>query len=313
MEKSRGRVLYEEARLLLKDTAESIGRIKKIANRNDTHYILVNDHIGDVIIVLGYLKAFREQHGISRLALVVHDKFRGLSEKYSDYYEELILKDTTSLYRAFLIGATRYGEFVLNESFPKVTIINPADSLLSGFGYARRFPDLNLVSMIKYGCLKLDRESVFVPISTICDKQATEETPKRAVFSIDSRTVIGNTKKICEHLVPWFVKQGYDLYTNTEDSSNCIEGTKPIFLKLEELGAFIQNGVFIGPRSGIHDLLAYYDCMTIAFYFPEGNDQTLFPLTSLPCTKGKFIEIETSSDYKKDCSEIIDFFEGKKY
>ena len=306
--KSTSRILYEEMRLLTKDSFEAISRLKKVCVDLGTHYVFINDHIGDVIITMGYLRAFREQKKLKHVTIVVTDKFRKIIERYIDDYDTAIYLDSFVLYRIFLLNQTRYGQCVLRSDYPNVTFINPADELLRGFEYTKLYPDISLMSMIKYGCFELDKGAEFVPISNWIEQlPSSEVNEKRIIFSNDSRTVIGEAKELYRLLAKCFIEKGFSIYTNTEDESQIVEGSKQIFLGLDKLGDFLNGGIFIGTRSGLHDLLSYYDCTLIALYFPNRYSKKLFSLESLPCIKAKYFEIEISKDVQEDFYKIKNY------
>jgi len=303
--KPTSRILYEEMRLLTKDTFEAASRLKKICVNSDTHYVFINDHIGDVVITMGYLNAFREKRKLSHVTIVVTSKFQKIIEQYIDDYDEAIYLNSFVIYRIFLLNQTRYGQYVLGSEYPNVTFVNPADELLRGFEYAKLYPDISLMSMIKYGCFGLDIEAEFIPISKLnLQLPSSEVLEKRVVFSNDSRTVVGESKELYSLLAKYFIEEGFSVYTNTEDFSQIVEGSKQIFFGLEKLGDFINGGIFIGTRCGLHDLLSYYDCTLIALYFPNRYGTKLFSLNSLPCIRAKHFEIEISKDVQKVFLEI---------
>ena len=306
--KTNLRALYEDARLLLKDTPESIIRLNNCCRNQRTHYVLINDHIGDVVVALGYLKAFRDKYSISSLTLVIHKKYESFARRYAKYIDELILLEQRDLYRLFLIGATRYGEWVLKNSFPNVTIINPADSFLGGFDYAKRYPEITLTDMIKYGCLGLERNAEFISPS---QGQSGKNDEKNVLFTTSARTLDCDVMDVCNKIAPILVNNGYRLYTNTSDSSVIVNRSKKVFFDIEEIADFISDGIVIGPRSGIHDLSMYCSCTTIAIYPQASTEKSLFVLSALPDANSNYYELDQSQDVQKDCERILEYLRGE--
>ena len=305
-EKTFRRVLYEELRLLLKDTPEAIMRLRKICVDKTTHYIIINDHIGDVVISLGYLKAYRDKNNLTDVTLVVNDKFEMMSEQYKDDYEHLILMPAYSLKRVFLINLTRYGLYVLEKKYPNVTLINPADAAMLGFDYFRKYPKVNLLELIRDGCYSLGNNACFRSMKSKCKE--TERNVKRIVLLEPcARTVRNVNKDLLLKLVPFFKEMKYEVYTNTDLHSDCIEGTKVSFVPLESVGDFVGSGIFIGTRCGLHDYLMYQECSVIAIYPKKYRYSRLFDLGMLPNTKARYLEIEESENVKDNIEMIVDF------
>ena len=305
--KTKRRILYEEIRLLTKDSFEAIRRLKKICSSKNEHYIFINDHIGDVVIALGYLKAFRKKNKLKHITLVITEKYRGLIRNYATDFENAKYVDSYELYRIFLLNLTRYGHFYLRKEYPNVTFVNPADLSLLGFDYFNRFPDLSLEKVIKYGDLGLSIDSEFIPPNSYIKSSKEFIYNKRVLFSLNARTVTGNITKLCENLVPSLQDAGYELFTNTEKECDCIYGTKPIFLKLEDIGEFISGGTFIGIRSGLHDLLAFYKCSLIAIYNSCEENISFFSIPMLKGSTDKVLEMVCTSNIQEDCRKITDF------
>ncbi len=305
--KSSGRFFYEELRLLTKDTFEAIFRLKRLCTNKNTHYVIINDHIGDIIIALGYLREFRKSKKINNLTLVVTDKYKEIVKYYSTDYDEIIYVLPYDLYRIFLLNVTNYGEKYLLKIFPNVTLINPADSSRLGFDYIKRFPEMNLEKLIKYGCYELLEKASFVPLKDI---DTCNALPKNALLTIESRTVDIGSLSLYEKLVPLLESLGYQVYTNTKDINICIKGTRPIYISIDELREFIGTGVIIGTRSGLHDLLLYQRCKVVAIYPKAYEFYSLFSLETMPNTTSLYKELIQSDNDDADCKLIMDFIRG---
>ena len=308
--KSSGRKLYEELRLLTKDTLEAIIRLKRICTDHSTHYLFINDHIGDMVISLGYLKAFREKNGINHLTLVSTEKYRDLVSEYVCDYENIIYIPPYDLYRIFLLGLTRFGETYLKEKYSNVTFINPADSALLGFDYFKRYSDVNLEKMIKFGCLGLDENAVFNPMKVPMSYTNKLKQPREALISKDSRIVEINQNDLYVKVVQQLLSLGMEVYTNTKYMDDCIEGTKPFYGGITEIRKFLQDNILIGVRNGLHDLAMYQNCKVVALYPKNNRYGQLFKLEMLPETRANYMEINLSESIDDDCKTIIDFIRG---
>lgn len=305
--KTTKRLYYEELRLLLKDTFEAIHRLKKICANPKTHYVFINDHIGDIVISLGYLRAFRERICANSITLVTTKKYKKIVEDYISDYEDIIFLPQYELYRVFLINATVFGEKFLLKEYPNVTIINPADSAKLGFDYLRLFPEMNLAKMIRYGCYALSDTAIFKPLP----KLHSSNKDNIALLTIEARTVETEEVSLYEAIVPQLRNLGYEVYTNTEDNI-CLQGTLPIYKTIHEIRDFVGNGVLIGTRNGLHDLLLYQECKVVAIY-PENYEYgNLFSLDMLPNAFASYLELKRSGNNEFDSKKIIDFIRGDK-
>lgn len=307
--KSTSKVLYEEVRLLAKDSLEAISRLKRICIDCETQYVFINDHIGDVVISLGYLSAFKESNNINHLTIITTEKYSDYVKNYSDVIDEMIFIESYELYRIFLLNSTRYGHYYILKRYTNVTFVNPADLSLLGFNYFKRFPELTLEKLIRYGAFSLNTESTFISINEKRKRNQNVSFNKRVLFSTTARTEVGDITVLCEKLVPYFLKRGYEVYTNTKDEGKTIKGTNPLLLGLDEICDYFSGGIFIGIRSGLHDLLAYYECKMIALYFSDEKSISFFSIGMLPNITSKFLEFIPSEDYQGDCNKIISFIE----
>lgn len=313
-EKSSTRVLYEELRLMLKDTPEALWRLKKLCRKRDTHYMLVNDHIGDVVITLGYLRAYKKEKAIKHLTLVIAEKFKEYAGYYSDDYDQLITISSNELVRICLSNLTRYGLYRVKKEFPNVTLINPADAALLGFDYFKNYQNITLLEMIRQGCLQLSVDADFRAFnSKYIDKNAENIGKKQAVISLDARTVTETSVELYEKLIPGLTDMGYEVFTNTYEDNKCLPGTRPLSVSLCELIQMMDGGLFIGKRSGLHDVLMCQDCDVIAIYPRNYKRRSLFTLSSMPGTKARFLEVEQSDDLLMDSKKIFDFIKKEGY
>ncbi len=308
------KVLYTETRLLLKDTPEAVRKLKRIVRSKDYHYVIVNDHIGDVVITLGFLDAFRKKRGIKKLALVVEKKFERIVQNYSEYFEKLITVDGAFFKRLSLLGASRYGNWILYFRYSNVTLLNPADEMMHGFDYFWRFPEVNLASTIKYGCFKLNQDDLFVNRfgKRVEDKGLDEAQKKKVLLLVDTRTVNIDIKAFYSRLVPRLTELGYEIYTNTDEDKNVVSGTKKVFMDLSRIPDFLKDGILIGPRNGLHDLFMYYDCKVIAIYPGNNAVSRFFSLKALPGTRADSLELFLADEDSDNISSVTAFVKGVK-
>lgn len=304
--KSIKRLFYENLRLHTKDTFEAIHRLSKICTDESTHYVFINDHIGDFIIAIGYLRAFRLKNNIKKIEIVITDRYRDFSKHYESEYDKITFIPRYDLYRIFLLGATTFGEQYLIKEYPNVTFINPADSLRLGFNYMKQFPNMNLEQMIRCGCYGLGNNAEFISLPKV-KRENSQLHYKNALLTLESRTVGIGIKTIYERIAIILKSLGYSVYTNAKRESECINGTLPVYKEIYELRDFIGNGAIVGVRCGLHDLMMYQDCKVVAIYPKDGDFGNLFTLDMLPNTKAAHIEIVQSGNDEYDCRKILGF------
>lgn len=310
--KPPSRLFYEELRLLGKDSLEAILKLKRVCTNTNTHYIFINDHIGDVVVSFGYLKAFKEKHKIGHITVVVTEKFKELISEYSDDYDDVIYLDKYYLYRTFLLNLTRFGVLYLKKNYPNVTYINPADSVLLGFDYLKRYPEMNLEKMIKYGCYELDVDAEFKPLKNQAigsNAKKVSSVPK-ALLSLSSRTIEPVQLDLYEKLICGLKELGYEVYTNTDDKAHSLTNSDSFSGSLNEISEFLRDGVLIGTRSGLHDLAMYQHCKVVAIYPENDSFGNLFKLDMLPETRADYLEVYQSENTDIDCKTILEFIKG---
>jgi len=280
--------------------------------KKDTHYIIICDHIGDFILTMGYLKAFREQKCVQHLTVCVADKFEPLLRAYdgTHSFDSAMVFRPHKIQLILRLGSTNFGTHILHK-LPHITMVNPADAFTAdGFEAILQYPGITLKECILYGCLKLPSDAAFFPpdikrenarflIEGYCKNKVLLCPFSRATRKIPWQLFTDLAEKLQE--------KGYIVYTNLSDSKHRpIEGTKGIRCSLTEALHMVDSSWYvIGARSGLMDLLAYTSCKIIALYSHDEPCFDFFQLKALPETKAKTTELKLTDSIRKNINHIL--------
>ena len=143
------------------------------------------------------------------------------------------------------------------------------------------YTDINFLDSFKRGVFYLNQD---VKITYPCFHGRSDVIEK--IF-YDNKLIPNKTILIspyATHFTPVISKQqwatlvkklkdkGYTVCTNCVQEEEPIEGTKGIFIDLEDCCDFVEKaGGFIGVRSGLCDLICQTDCRKIVIYDANGN------------------------------------------
>ena len=286
-------------------------------NKN-THYVVICDHIGDFLLTLGYLKAYREKNSFEHITICTVKKFYELllSCEYKDAFDEIIVLEQRKLQSVLRLNSTNFGSHV-KAKLSQFTIVNPANQFVEEkFISAIRYPELTLKDCIKYGCLGLTKDVKFYPPKlqekfreTLAKKFQESKTVLLCPYSRFTDEI---SRRFFDELANDLKNNGYKVYTNlSEPFQTPVKGTIGIQYSLSQLYRELQKGGYvIGSRSGIMDLLMYTRCTIIALYQNGDVYDQFFRLSSLPKTQADAIEFKISSNYKQDIKKILLLISG---
>lgn len=307
-------VAYDNAKYSIYEVPKGILKCKKKLGNVHTHYIVICDHIGDFLITMGYIKAYREKNNIKHITICTTQKFIPLLKKYSEYFDAYKILDTQELYKILRIGSTKFGCRALLK-MPNITLVNPGDAfVLECFEYIKHFPNVSLHDCIKYGIFHLEKEEEFV-IPKIRVKENNENESMKALICPDARFLRKKENNIfLERIVEELKKAGYSNYTNTPfKDDKVVPGTQSKRMSLQEVCDFAFNGgIVIGIRSGLFDLLAYIPGKIVAVY-PDKEYFSLFDLKSLPNTKADMLQVFENEELETEVKKIKKFIGGEKW
>ena len=307
------KVAYYNARYSLYEIPKGILKCRKKLNNKNTHYVVICDHIGDFLISMGYMKAYREKNNIKHITICTTEKMIPLLKCYTCFFDEYKILGSMELYEILKIGSTKFGCRALLK-MPNITLVNPGNAfVLEYFEYIKRFPNVSLHDCVKYGSLRLDKDSEFVlPKLALHAEKRYEKT---VLMCPDAQFIKEEkSKKIIRKIVKELKKQGYFIYTNTPFPENkALDGTEGKQMSLMEVCEFVFNGgIVIGIRSGLFDLLAYVSGKIITIY-PDEEYFSLFDLYSLPKTKADILQIFEREDEKDTMDKIKNFIGGEEW
>ena len=282
----------------------------------NTHYIVICDHIGDFMITMGYLEAFKSRTGYKNITLCITKKFENLLAMYpTEKYEYRILPHR-DIYRILALGSTNFGAHILKK-LGNITLINPADAFVEdAFQYIMRYPFITLRDCIQYGCLNLDQKAYFcvpkVPGKIVAPAIPGFQKGKTVLLSPYSRAIDIQEKQLFSLLAKKLNELGFSVFTNLSDRNHCpISGTKALFCTLDQVIHFVRSGGYvIGVRSGLLDLLAYTKCKMVAIYPYNLESQKFFDLEQLPGTKAEILQVFRTDQSAIDIRKILEFLQG---
>lgn len=305
------KVAYYNARYSLYEIPKGILKCQKRLNNKDTHYVVICDHIGDFLITMGYMKAYRERNHIKHITICTTQKMLSLLKCYVYFYDEYMTLSSEELYEILKVGSTRFGCRALRK-MPNITLVNPGNAfVLEYFEYIKRFPNVSLHDCIKYGSLCLDKECEFIfPELRLHARQRYE----KSILLCPDAQFLRNNHTFVRKITKELKKDNYRIYTNTPfHEDKVIEGTEKKILSLMEACDFVFNGgIVIGIRSGLFDLLSYVPGKIIAIY-PDEEYFSLFNLYSLPNTKADVLQVFEKEDEEKTMDKIKRFIGGEEW
>ena len=123
------KVAYSNAHYSLYEIPKGILKCQKKLNNKDTHYVVICDHIGDFLITMGYMKAYREKNHIKHITICTTQKMLSLLKCYIHFYDEYMTLDSEELYEILKVGSTRFGCRVLRK-MPNITLVNPGNAFV---------------------------------------------------------------------------------------------------------------------------------------------------------------------------------------
>ena len=239
----------------------------KFRNRNVV-YVLVCDHIGDTLFSLGYLKAFCEKENINRLAFVTTAHLMELTELYQGVIDERVVVCRYLIHLILDGHQTRIG-ILMYRQIDNFVIVEPANYVVGGFEFICKFPQVQLIDLIRYGVLGLDSTAQYMyPVYPV-QAGIQEKGKVKVVLSPESQVTDALPKMYFISLANELLAKGYDVYTNISSSNGgLIPGTKPFCYGLIRLFELVQaeNICFIGIRSGLLDLVQHAGGVVIALY-----------------------------------------------
>lgn len=249
--------------------------------------LIVCDHIGDFLFVMGYAREFQKQKHIEKLRIVSTGKFRELAEMYPELNGRFCGISKRKLH--LLCTANRY---VLGQqlfaSWKDNCVVEPAGGFQQGFDYARRFPGLHLKECICYGELGLKEHSQF-DIPTYAQGELLNTAASKVLLCSDAQSVFyAQAEPFFQQLAEEFKDRGWQVFINAKKGRVAAIQAIPVRDGLKALCAKLgQFQCVIGLRSGLLDLAAFTPCKVIALYPPA-------------CDMGRFYDLHHTNPVKKE-------------
>lgn len=284
--------------------------VKSFRTGDTDAHLAICDHIGDFLITLGYLDAFKVQNGYRGITLYVTPKMKKLAQRYLSRNDRIVCLSRRKLDYLLYLNTSHFTSTWV-EKQKNVWLMEPAGRFTDNhFSMMLYFPGMTFRHLVQYGFLHLPDSAVFKPLPLRGGSGDAENGGKRIILCPYAQASwIGNPPfTFFEALVPLIGRQGKMLFTNVAANTDekPLRGTEALRLTLEELETWLRpDDCVIGLRSGLMDYLAYIPCRLICLY-PEGSRHTSFySLDMLPQTRSRYTEYQLTDRYDEDITYIL--------
>ena len=278
-------------------------------------YLVICNHIGDFLITMGFLDAFKAQHHISAVTICITPKMEGIASRYLGSEDQIICLKRRKLNWLLFLNVSRFtSEWIRKQG--NIWLMEPSGHFTDAyFAFMLHFPRMTLRKVIQYGCLHLPEYAPFVPLPLrpVINKEVPKKKRILLCPFVQGDWVGKVPMDLFESLITAVIHRGdYEIFTNIgsgEKSETAISGTQPLSTTLEELEQWLSpEDCVIGFRSGMMDYLAYLPCHFVCLY-PYGSRHNVFySLDMLPNTRGNYHELQLSEDTAENVRQIINEF-----
>ena len=284
---------------------------RKMFPEGSIHHLIICDHIGDFLITMGYVNAFKVSHGIEALTIYVAPKMESLARRYMGEQDRVVCLNRRKLEAVlYLTTSHQTNDWIRKRG--NLWIMEPTGHFNDKcFRFMLPFPGMTLRRIIQYGCLLLPEVAEFKPLPLNPYLKKGKEGGGRVVLCPTARAywIEKVPLHLWEKLAEVLCGEGAEVYTNlaiSDEKKTPLQGTKPLMLSLEDLETWLApNDYMIGLRSGLMDFAAYLDCRQICLYPPKSGYGDFFSLDMLPQTRSRYIEYELTDNLEWDILEIM--------
>lgn len=234
-------------------------------------FFLCNRGIGDTVVFLSKLHAYKEQFPYKEIHLIVQESHKIIVDGYSVYIDSVhyekgkVLQTLNRLANQKSVPANIH--FILppdGEQLLGYKNLSICDLVNISVG----LPDTAVTYEEPQFNWKPDRKAEII-------KQYNLLKDKTVIFAPYAVSVPLISKNLWNQLVEHYQKKGFRVLTNVKDNSeDPLDGTEGISLRLDEMYFVAEyGGHFVGLRSGLCDLLAYSKCcMTVVYPANKSKD-----------------------------------------
>lgn len=253
-------------------------------------YVTIYQGIGDIIVSMGYLRAWLERHkGRFQEIYLIH------IERNKQVYEMYPAPDKQHKYIYITLSEREYHLFCVYHETPlgfksinarnDFLFIHTYNFIKDNWNYFYRTPGMTFMYFIKKGIYDLDDSAQFEAprvkklrkqTRNILDKSYSLKSAKVIILNPYANTIFGEISgDFWKHLASRLSEKGYSVYTDCgRGDKEAISGTKTITASLIELNYICKHiEGYIGLRSGLLDYVLFAGCKVIAIYPGEiGRD-----------------------------------------
>ncbi|MCH5264467.1 MAG: hypothetical protein J1F02_01105 [Lachnospiraceae bacterium] len=284
----------------------------------DTTYLVICDHIGDMLFSMGYARAYRARKDIKRLAVITKSSLVPLTELYPEDVDTAIVIPPFFL-QAILKGQRTQFGYLLYRHFKHIVIIEPANHVTGTFDFIQKFPQVYLIDCIRYGILGLEENCRYeLPVNTrmgALDKTAPFEkglTGKTVVLCPYAQAIEEIDGELFQRLAEELTQREYEVFTNTGSKREKeIPGTKRFSYDLKTTFSLAATEIscFVGLRSGLLDLAQHAGCGVLALYPPDSDMEHFFALGQGVLSGDRACQYRITEDMDGDIQKIFGYIE----
>lgn len=242
-------------------------------NRKGSHYILCKQHIGDIMLGLGFLRDYGKKQGYDHLTVLARPGYTDLFRAYGNQYDDLeILSDRW--WKWFeMTFLTEFGFRALNY-FKHFEYIDPNLYFRSSAAFLIPLPGVTLKDIFRSCIYQLPPHTPVVqPCYDFDEISGLEKiygvNPERTIVLSPFAKSVGQTAPdIFQKLGQELIKCGYEILINrsAEDPKGVFPFPEITCSLMEALSFFRHCKCLVGYRSGLMDCAVFCGCTIIAVY-----------------------------------------------
>lgn len=268
----------------LRSSLNNINQIlywRNYAKKLEEHWFLCTRSIGDTVIFLSKLKAYRDKNPGEKIRLIVSENHVPFVKGYSDYIDEYKVLPYEKMCASTSIGFK--GLLPDNLKY----ILPSSSSIILGYKSMSIFDLMNMT-------LGLDPDTGYEkPHFQWKNKKeflASKgvEKGKFVFLAPSSVSVNSNNADMWKKIISCVKKKGYKVLINKGSyDNNLFENEEVVSLPLDKAYLLAEDSaLFIGMRSGICDLLGFSSSKMLVLY-PDGReaDMKSFTFSNMPFDK----------------------------
>lgn len=268
--------------ILLKRMIRGGKLAKKMCRRNDTVFVLNNQHIGDVCYALSFLHPYKEHYGLKKLTIIWSGKFKEVYESF--HIDDLLLLDSEAQMDifCFLSYAPRGKRLVKDKRF----IVTYSSYYLSPGQQEEQ--GISMIELLRNYVFKLpaDIKPMFPRIANGNEFQAFVHNdgiiPQKTVLVNPQALSMAIPRSFFQKIADELKRRGYFVISNlSNEKEKPLDGTLGVYLSLNDTYSLLELcGHTIGVRSGFYDFMISANCRFFILYSEEYRMKKCYTLNA---------------------------------